>query len=153
MQTAAGGFGGMALAAMLAEAGQAGLHHPAKAKRVIQIFCPGGMSHVDTFDYKPELERRAGQPFDPDGTLQFFASKPGNCQPSYWKFRQHGASGLWMSDLFPRLAKCVDDMAFIYSMHSKTALHGPACFMMNTGYTLPGFPSMGAWVTYGLGSE
>ena len=58
-----------------------------------------------------------------------------------------------MSDLFPKLATCVDDMAFIYSMHSKTALHGPACFMMNTGFTLPGFPSMGSWVTYGLGSE
>jgi hypothetical protein len=127
--------------------------HPARAKRVIQIFCPGGLSHIDTFDHKPELVRRAGTPFDPDGKLQFFASKPGNCQPSFWKFRQHGKSGLWMSDLFPRLAGCIDDMAFIYSMQSKTALHGPGCFFMNTGFTLPGFPSMGAWVTYGLGSE
>lgn len=128
-------------------------HHVARAKSVIQIFCPGGMSHVDTFDYKPELVRRAGQPFDPEGKLQFFASKPGNCQPGFWKFRRRGESGLWMSDLFPKLAACVDDMAFIYSMYSKTALHGPACFMMNTGFTLPGFPSMGSWVTYGLGSE
>lgn len=128
-------------------------HHPPRAKNVIQIFCPGGMSQVDTFDHKPELEKRNGKPFDPDGKLQFFASKPGNCRGSHWKFRQHGESGRWISDLFPRLAGCVDDMAFLYSMHSKSALHGPACFMMNTGFTLPGFPSMGAWVTYGLGSE
>lgn len=128
-------------------------NHPAKAKRVIQIFCSGGLSHVDSYDYKPELARRAGKPFDPEGKLQFFASKPGNCQPSFWKFRQHGESGLWMSDLLPKLATCVDDMAFVYSMQSKTALHGPGNFMMNTGQALPGFPSMGAWVTYGLGCE
>jgi hypothetical protein len=153
LQTAGGGLGGLALTAMLAGEGRTELHHAPQAKRVIQIFCPGGMSQVDTFDYKPELEKRNGKPFDPDGTLQFFASKPGNCQGSHWKFRQHGESGLWMSELFPKLATCIDDMAFIYSMHSKTALHGPACFMMNTGFTLPGFPSMGSWVTYGLGSE
>ena len=153
LQAAGGGLGGLALSTMLMEGGLASTHHPARARRVIQIFCPGGLSHLDTFDYKPELQRRAGQPFDPDGTLQFFASKPGNCQPSHWPFQQHGESGLWMSDLFPKLSTCVDDMAFIYSMQSKTALHGPACFMMNTGFTLPGFPSMGAWVTYGLGSE
>ncbi len=128
-------------------------HHPPKAKAVIQIFCPGGMSQVDTFDYKPELIRRAGTPFDPDGKLEFFASKPGNCRPSFWDFQQHGESGLWLSGLFPKLSRCVDDIAFIYSMQSKTALHGPGCFMMNTGFTTPGFPSMGSWVTYGLGRE
>ena len=153
LKAAGGGLGGVALAAMLSSESHAQLHHAPKAKRVIQIFCPGGMSQVDTFDYKPELERRNGTPFAADGKLQFFASKPGNCRGSHWKFRQHGQAGLWLSDLFPRLAKCVDDMAFIYSMHSKTALHGPACFMMNTGFSLPGFPSMGSWVTYGLGSE
>lgn len=152
LKATGGGFGTLALAAMMANESSAA-QKPAKAKRVIQIFCPGGMSQVDTFDYKPELMKRAGQPFDPDGKLQFFASKPGNCQPSHWGFRQHGESGLWVSDLFPKLATSVDDMAFIYSMHSKTALHGPACFMMNTGFTLPGFPSMGSWITYGLGSE
>lgn len=153
LQAAGGGIGSLALAAILAGEGSALPHHAPKAKRVIQIFCPGGMSQVDTWDYKPELEKRNGTPFDPDGRLQFFASKPGNCRGSHWRFRQHGESGLWMSDLFPKLATCVDDMAFIYSMHSKTALHGPACFMMNTGFTLPGFPSMGSWVNYGLGSE
>lgn len=159
LSSVAGGFGAMALSCLDAQgcvdaqADGAVLHHPAKAKRVIQIFCPGGMSQVDTFDHKPELIKRSGKPFDPDGQLQFFASKPGNCQPSFWKFSQHGESGLWVSDLFPKLAHHVDSMAFIYSMHSKTALHGPACFMMNTGFTLPGFPSMGSWITYGLGSE
>jgi hypothetical protein len=137
---------------LLARQSDAKIDHAPKANRVIQIFCPGGMSQVDTFDYKPELQRRAGKPFDPEGKLQFFASKPGKCQPSYWKFRQHGQSGRWVSDLFPKLATCVDDMAFIYSMRSKTALHGPGCFMMNTGQTTPGFPSMGSWVSYGLGS-
>tara|TARA_R110002072_G_scaffold302100_1_gene483945 strand:+ start:131193 stop:132626 length:1434 start_codon:yes stop_codon:yes gene_type:complete len=151
LKLAGGGLGSVALSAMLQAEQPA--HHAAKAKSVIQIFCPGGMSHVDTFDYKPELAKRAGKPFDPDGKLQFFASKPGNCQPSFWKFRQHGESGLWVSGLFPKLATCIDDMAFVYSMHSKTALHGPGCFMMNTGFTQPGFPSMGSWVTYGLGSE
>jgi hypothetical protein len=155
-----GGLGGVALASLLNEAQAAsvsapgkGLHHAAKAKAVIQIFCPGGMSHVDTWDYKPELAKRQGKPFDPDGKVQFFASKPGNCQGSYWPFRQHGQCGRWMSDLFPKLAQRVDDMAFLYSMQSKSALHGPAMFMANSGFILPGFPSMGAWVTYGLGSE
>ena len=153
LQRAGGGFGALALHAMLAGSGRAAPHHTPRARRVIQIFCPGGLSHVDTFDYKPELIKRAGKPFDPDGKLRFFASKPGNCQPSYWKFQQHGESGRWISDLFPRLATCVDDMAFVYSMQSQTALHGPGCFLMNTGQMLPGSPSVGAWVTYGLGNE
>jgi hypothetical protein len=154
-----GGLGGVALAALLNEAQAAGNplapkpgHHPAKAQAVIQIFCPGGLSHVDTWDYKPELARRSGQPFDADGKLQFFASKPGNCQGSYWPFHQYGQCGRWMSDLFPKLAQRVDDLAFIHSMQSKSALHGPAMFMANSGFILPGFPSMGSWVTYGLGS-
>lgn len=156
LQHAGGGLGGVALASMLSQdrlfAGHAP-HFAPKARAVIQIFCPGGLSHVDTWDYKPELERRAGKPFDPDGKLTFFASKPGNCQPSYWPFRQHGQCGKWMSDLLPQLAQRVDDIAFIHSMQSKTALHGPAMFMANSGFIRPGFPSMGSWVTYGLGSE
>lgn len=154
-----GGLGGVALTTMLEEARAAdnplsakASHYPGKAKAVIQIFCPGGLSQVDTWDYKPELARRQGQPFDADGKLQFFASKPGNCQGSYWPFQQHGQCGRWISDLFPKLAQRVDDIAFIHSMQSKSALHGPAMFMANSGFILPGFPSMGAWVTYGLGS-
>ncbi|MBC8348395.1 MAG: DUF1501 domain-containing protein [Verrucomicrobia bacterium] len=156
LQSLGCGFGSMALGGLWAKEAHGGdiaMHHLAKAKAVIQIFCPGGVSQVDTWDYKPELAKRNGTPFDPDGKLQFFASKPGNCQGSFWKFRRHGACGRWISDLFPRLATCVDDMAFVHSMHSKSALHGPAMFMMNSGFILPGFPSMGAWVTYGLGSE
>ena len=155
-----GGLGGVALAAMMNDAQAATnplapkrTHHMAKAKAVIQIFCPGGLSHVDSWDYKPEIAKRQGKPFDPDGKLTFFASKPGNCQGSFWPFRQHGQCGRWMSDLFPKLAERVDDIAFIRSMQSKSALHGPAMFMANSGFILPGFPSMGAWVTYGLGSE
>ena len=159
-----GGLGGVALTALLAaETGTAAgtgnplaakpAMFPGKARAVITIFCPGGLSHLDTFDYKPELVKRAGTPFDTTGTMQFFASKPGHCQPSYWPFRQHGESGRWVSDLLPKLAGHVDEMAFIHSMQSKTALHGPAMFMANSGFILPGFPSMGSWVTYGLGSE
>lgn len=161
-----GGFGLLALAALDGDAEAAGdspvrdagsglslTHHPPRARSVIQIFCPGGMSQVDTFDFKPELVRRAGTVFDPTGKLQFFGSKPGKCLAPFWNFRRRGESGLWMSDLFPRLSRQVDDLAFVYSMQSRTALHGPACFMMNTGFTLPGFPSMGSWVLYGLGSE
>jgi hypothetical protein len=159
-----GGLGGVAVTALLAEeaAAAARTTNPLapippmfapRATAVINIFCPGGLSHLDTFDYKPELMKRAGTPFDTTGDVQFFASKPGNCQPSYWPFRQHGESGRWVSDLLPKLAGHVDEMAFIHSMQSKTALHGPAMFMANSGFILPGFPSMGAWVTYGLGSE
>jgi hypothetical protein len=161
-----GGLGGIALTSLLARDGLLAEesrvsknplaakppHYAPKATAVIQIFCPGGLSHVDTWDYKPELARRAGQPFDPDGKLTFFASMPGNCQPSYWPFHQHGQCGKWISDLFPKLAGCVDDLAFIHSMQSKTALHGPAMFMANSGFVRPGFPCMGAWVTYGLGN-
>jgi hypothetical protein len=159
-----GGLGGVALTTLLAEEAQAAARvanplaakppmFPAKAKAVINIFCPGGLSHLDTFDYKPDLVKRNGTPFDTTGNVQFFASKPGNCQQSYWPFRQHGQCGRWVSDLLPKLAGHVDEMAFIHSMQSKTALHGPAMFMANSGFILPGFPSMGAWVTYGLGSE
>lgn len=165
--SAGGGLGGVALAAMLASdrllGGDANVsrnplankpgHIAAKATNVIQIFCPGGLSHVDTWDYKPELERQHGQPFDAELGKQTFAGIGGNYAKSFWKFRQHGDCGRWLSDLFPRLASHVDDMAFIYSMQSKSALHGPAMFMANSGFIRPGFPSMGAWVTYGLGSE
>jgi hypothetical protein len=128
-------------------------HHAAKAKAVIQIFCPGGLSHVDTWDYRPELERLHGSPFDSELGKQTFAGVAGEYAKSFWSFQQHGQCGRWMSALFPNLAKHVDDMAFIYSMQNKSALHGPAMFMMNSGFIRPGFPSMGSWVTYGLGTE
>jgi len=128
-------------------------HHPAKANAVIEIFCPGGMSHVDTFDHKPILEKSHGKAFDSELAKQTFAGVGGTFAKSFWKFNKHGQCGKAISDLFPRLATMVDDIAFLPSMRNKSALHGPAMFMMNTGYIMPGFPTMGAWVTYGLGSE
>src|SRR5436305_154350 len=143
-----GGLGGIALAHLL----NAEETKPAKAKRVVQLFMSGAASQCDTFDYKPELVKRNGQPFDPGGKVELFQSSPGACMASPWRWRQHGQSGAWVSDLLPNLATCVDDMAFIYSMTSRSNVHGPATFLQATGFVLPGFPSMGAWVTYGLGS-
>src|SRR5262245_57074905 len=129
-----------------------GLHHRAKAKRVVQLFMSGAASQCDTFDYKPELTKRNGRKFDPGGKVELFQSEPGAVMASPWKWRQHGQSGKWVSDLLPHLAQCVDEMAFLPAMVSKSNVHGPATFMQNTGFVLPGFPSMGAWISYGLGS-
>lgn len=166
LSTVGSGFAGMALAALLTEeqhtfaadqnpARSAGAfpNHAPKAKQVIQIFVSGGMSQIDTFDYKPELLHRAGQEFEPGGKVELFESIPGKIQPTNWPFQQRGECGRWISDLFPHLGTCVDDMCFIHSMVSKSNVHGPALFMMNSGFILPGFPSMGSWVTYGLGTE
>lgn len=128
-------------------------HHDPKATAIIEIFCPGGLSHVDTWDHKPGLERSHGKPFDPELGKQTFAGVGGAYAKSFWPFRRHGQCGKAISDLFPRMANHVDEIAFLHSMQNKSALHGPAMFMMNSGYILPGFPSMGSWITYGLGSE
>ena len=158
---AGGGLGGIALSYLLGRdgllaadrpAGHGGLHHPAKARRVVQLFMSGAASQVDTFDYKPELIKRDGQKFDPGGTVELFQSSPGACMKSPWAWKQHGRCGKWVSGLLPHLGGCVDDIAFIHSMVSKSNVHGPATFMQNTGFVLPGFPAMGAWVCYGLGS-
>jgi hypothetical protein len=157
-------LGGIALAQMLADdralgadgqttkASSSGLHHPPKAKRVIQLFMSGAASQCDTFDYKPELIRLDGKPFDPGEKVELFQSNPGDCMASPWAWKPYGQCGKWMSDLVPHLATCVDDMAFVHSMVSKSNVHGPATFMQNTGFVLPGFPSLGAWMSYGLGS-
>ena len=158
-----GGLGGIALAQILAESGlladspkpqlNGGLHHPAKVKRIIQLFMNGGVSQMDTFDYKPELEKRHGQPFTP-GTgekVEGVTSVPGNLMKSPFPFKQHGACGRWVSSVFPHVAGCVDDLTFHMAVASKSNVHGPASYMMNTGFTLPGFPSLGAWLSYGLG--
>jgi hypothetical protein len=159
---AGGGLGGIALSYLLAAEGRLAdaaptrsprfPNHPPRAKRVVQLFMSGAASQCDMFDYKPELIRRNGQPFDPGGKVELFQSSPGSVMQSPWSWKQHGRSGRWMSSLVPHLATCVDDMAFIYSMVSKSNVHGPATFMQNTGFVLPGFPSAGAWVSYGLGS-
>ena len=128
-------------------------HFPAKAKRVIHIYACGGVSHLDTFDYKPDLIKHDGEELTNKGKLDTFFGQPGRLMKSPFAFRHHGKSGLWMSDLFPNLATCVDDMTFIYSMTTKTSNHTPATFQMNSGFTMNGFPCMGAWLSYGLGSE
>lgn len=158
-----GGLGGIAAAQMLAESGaladgpkpefNGGLHHPAKVKRVIQLFMNGGVSQQDTFDYKPTLEKKHGQAFDP-GTgekPEAVTSAPGKLMKSPFPFKQHGKCGRWVSRVLPKIAGCVDDLAFLMAVASKSNVHGPASYMMNTGFTLPGFPCMGAWLSYGLG--
>ncbi len=161
-----GGLGGIALSYLLGRDGllaatpggkgrpelNGGLHHKATAKRVVQLFMSGAASQCDTFDYKPALIRRHGQKFDPGGKVELFQSVPGAVIKCPWKWRQHGQCGKYVSDLVPHLAACVDDIAFLHAMVSKSNVHGPATFMQATGFVLPGFPSMGAWVSYGLGS-
>jgi len=128
-------------------------HHPPKAKRVIQLFMNGGASQMDLFDYKPELMRRHGQAFDP-GTgerVEAATSEPGKVLKPMFEFRQRGQCGRWVSSLLPNLAECVDDLAFLIAMNSRTNVHGPGSYLMNTGFLLPGFPCFGAWVSYALG--
>src|SRR5258708_2149102 len=128
-------------------------HFPGKAKRVIQIFCPGAVSQMDTFEYKPELQKRHGQPMPGLNGVSSFQGGNGNLFKSPWNWKQYGKSGKWVnSDLLPRLAECVDDIAFCHSLTAKSNTHGPAMCQMNTGFVLEGFPSVGAWVTYALGS-
>ncbi|MCA9412786.1 MAG: DUF1501 domain-containing protein [Candidatus Omnitrophica bacterium] len=160
---AGGGLGGIALADLLGRSGfleeaQAspfpggGLHHPAKAKRVVQLYMSGGASQCDTFDYKPEVIKRSGEVWDPGEKVELFQSDPGAVMKSPWGWKQYGECGKWISELVPHIGSCADDIAFLHSMISKSNVHGPATFMQATGFVLPGFPSMGAWVSYGLGS-
>jgi len=159
-----GGLGGIAVSQMLARHSlsadidqpnpkfNGGLHHRAKVKRIIQLFMTGGASPMDTFDYKPELERLHGQKLGPDEKPEGFTAMPGAIMKSPFKFKQHGESGRWVSSVFPHQAQEVDEMAFLMAMASKTNVHGPATYMMNSGFLLPGFPCMGAWISYGLGN-
>ncbi|HVY71799.1 MAG TPA: DUF1501 domain-containing protein, partial [Verrucomicrobiae bacterium] len=128
-------------------------HFPARAKRVIHICACGGVSHVDTFDYKPELAKHQGEELTNKGKIDTFFGRPGRLQASPFAFAQHGQSGKWVSDLLPHIAGCVDDLTFIHSMSSKSSNHTPATFFMNTGFTMNGFPCLGSWLSYGLGSE
>jgi len=129
-------------------------HFHARARSVIWLFINGGPSHVDTWDHKPELEKRDGQTLDGfDPQTGFFVHEVGPLMKSPFRFARHGESGSWVSELFPNLARHVDDLAFIHSCHTETNNHSPALFQINTGMNRMGFPSVGAWVTYGLGSE
>ena len=128
-------------------------HHAARVKRVIHIVACGGVSQVDTFDYKPALEKNHGKSLDAKKRPDVFFGKVGLLRKSDWAFQKRGQSGLWISDLFPHLAEVADELTMIRSMFAETSNHTPATFQENTGFRLNGFPVMGAWLSYGMGSE
>lgn len=128
-------------------------HHPAQAKRVLQIFCPGAASHMDLWEHKPSLEKYHGKPMPGEENLVSFQGKNGNLMKSPWAFEKSGKSGKAISSMLPNMARHVDDIAFFHGMHSKTNTHGPGCIFMNTGHDTEGFPSAGAWSSFALGSE
>ncbi len=163
----ANGFGMVALASLLSDDAQSqpavgggpafgvlrSLHHPPRARNVIFLYMDGGPSQVDTFDYKPMLERYHGR--DPHSVFRVEPTQfnnVGRVMASPWGFRQYGQSGLWVSDLFPHLAGCVDDLCIVRSMVSKFPEHTSANYFLHTGTGIQGRPSMGAWFSYGLGS-
>lgn len=162
LRVSSAGFGSLALAGMLAEeqARAEGAnplsvkapHFPAKAKRVIFLFMHGGPSQVDTFDWKPLLKRDHGKPL-PFARPKVVSSETFNLLQSPWAFQQHGQSGAWVSELFPETAKMVDELCFIKSMWGSNSRHGGALLELHTGSDTFVRPSMGSWVTYGLGTE
>lgn len=172
MQFAGNGLGGIALAALLAERGALATprsplrpaidparpyapretHFTPRAKRVLMLFCSGALSHLDTFDYKPELIRRHDTPLT-GGGLVTFQGENGNLVKPLWPFKPRGDCGKRISDLLPNLAELADDLCFIHSMTAKSNTHGPAENQMSTGFTLDGFPAIGCWVSYALGTE
>jgi len=168
LQHAATGLGGIALASLLhadetrpirpqidpsRPLGPRAPHFPPKAKRVVVIFCSGALSHVDTFDYKPELVKRHDTPMPGASGLVTFQGEQGNLIRPLWEFKRRGECGKPVSDLLPSLAGLADEMCFIHSMTAKSNTHGPAENQMSTGFTLDGYPGMGAWATYALGAE
>jgi hypothetical protein len=147
------GFGWLAFLGLTNQA-RAQTHFAPKAKRVIFLFMDGGVSHVDTFDYKPELARRHGQPavWRPDALSQ--ATSAGRrWLKNVWDFKQRGRSGLWVSDLFPHMARIADELCVIRSLVGESPLHGAQSLLLHTGRSIGAAPSIGSWVTYGLGSE
>lgn len=128
-------------------------HFQAAAKNVLVIFCSGACSHLDTFDYKAELVKRHGQPLPGADDLVTFQGKQGNLTRSPWEFKPRGECGKMISELVPHLGELADDICFLHSIKGKTNTHGPGENYMSTGFTLDGFPSLGAWTTYALGSE
>jgi hypothetical protein len=169
------GLGGIALAALLSDQGLLAQdaarttirpvirpeapsaarppHFKAKAKRVVMIFCSGACSHLDTWDYKPELIKRHGQKMPGSDKLITFQGEQGNLTRSPYEFKPRGQCGKFTSELLPRLGSMVDEMCFIHSMTAKSNTHGPGENQMSTGFTLEGFPSIGSWVSYALGTE
>jgi len=129
-----------------------GAHHAAAAEQVLVIFCPGAVSHVDTFDYKPDLVRYHGQK-PPGIPAVTFEGPTGDIARSFWEFKPRGESGKMTSELLPHLGSLADDFCFLHSLTTQTSAHPQGENFLNTGFTMEGFPSFGAWVTYALGSE
>jgi hypothetical protein len=171
-QRAGCGFGMLALAGLLDQQGLLGAdqasstswqlhplaprkgHFPGKAQSVIWLFMNGGPSQVDTWDYKPELLKCDGQELKGfDNKTGFFVDQVGPLMKSPFAWKQHGQSGTWVAEIFPNIARHVDDLAFVHSCYTETNNHSPALFQINTGMSRMGFPCVGSWVTYGLGSE
>jgi hypothetical protein len=161
------GFGHLALTSLLADAAAAGVapsarpadplaprspHFAPRAKRVIFLFMAGGPSHVDTFDYKPLLQRDHGRPY-PFARPRVIFNPTSNLLASPWRFHRHGVCGTPVSELFPQVAECVDDICFIHSIHGTNAAHGGATLKVHTGSENFIRPSVGSWITYGLGTE
>ena len=159
------GVGGIALASMLAKdsvlhaadtnkekAASQGLHHPAKAKRVVQFFMSGAASHIDLFDYKPELAKRDGQASDFGEPVEAFQNGLGPWMKPQWDFKPYGDCGKMLSDTVAPLGAVVDEIAFVHNMVSKSGVHSAATLQHSTGFLVPGFPGAGCWVSYGLGS-
>lgn len=127
-------------------------HFETAARQVLVIYCPGAVSHVDTFDYKPALTKLHGE--KPPGLPEVtFEGPSGNIAKPFWEFKPRGESGKMASELLPHLAEMVDDFCFVHSLHTETSAHPQGENFMNTGFTMEGFPSFGAWVTYALGTE
>jgi hypothetical protein len=163
LRVSGAGFGGMALAAMLGQQSSADAQKPnplaaksphfaPKAKRVIFLFMHGGPSQVDTFDYKPLLARDHGKPL-PFDKPRVVSSQTGNLLASPWKFQQYGQSGAWVSDLFPHVGRCADDLCIINGLWGSNSRHGAALLELHTGSDTFVRPSMGSWINYGLGTE
>ncbi len=149
------GFGWLALTAMEASAAPQATslpHFRPRAKRVVQMFMAGAASHVDMFDFKPELIKRDGQPWDPGEKVELFQNGHGNTFASPWRFRQYGQCGKHLSEITAPLGSVVDEIAFVHNVVGKTGVHSQATYLQATGFHTPGFPGMGAWVSYGLGS-
>ena len=143
----------LSAAALPGEAADPPPHHAPKARRVIQVFLSGGLSQVDSFDYKPALVKLHGQPLPGGESPDVFFGQVGLLHQSHWQFKQRGQSGLWISELFPRLAECADQLTVIRSMVASSGNHTPAIYESHSGFRLMGFPVMGSWLSYGLGSE
>ena len=154
MTTGSAGLASLALNLFASDRSDAATTHFApKANNVIVVFCSGALSHIDTFDYKPELFRRHGEPLPGNENLVSFQGPNGNLTRPQWDFRQRGACGKQTSDLLPHLGELVDEMCFFHSLTNKSNTHGPAENVMNTGFAFDGFPSKGARINIALGTE